>query len=165
MNFRTVDVQTANIQPQKQPVNNTKEGNNNPVAQPQVSSDDKKGSQALSSYFRGSQLVAFKGFSCSKSDFIVKKEEGIPCACCGRLMMTNKGVENFERNANGATGEYLQKLLKANMEYFRGTEKAVANFILETSEKNPKLSMSGLMSYYSPNAKVLLENEQKKCFG
>ena len=48
MNFRTVDVQTANIQPQKQPVNNTKEGNNNPVAQPQVSSDDKKGSQALS---------------------------------------------------------------------------------------------------------------------
>ncbi len=165
MNFRTVDVQTANIQPQKQPVNNTKEGNNNPVAQPQVSSDDKKGSQALSSYFRGSQLVAFKGFSCSKSDFIVKKEEGIPCACCGRLMMTNKGVENFERNANGATGEYLQKLLKANMEYFRGTEKAVANFILETSEKNPKLSMSGLMSYYSPNAKVLLENEQKNVLG
>ena len=51
------------------------------------------------------------------------------------------------------------------MEYFRGTEKAVANFILETSEKNPKLSMSGLMSYYSPNAKVLLENEQKNVLG
>ena len=164
MNFRTVDVTSSYVQPQRQ-LNAVVKNQTNPIAQPQVSTDDRKGSQAIANYFRGEQLVAFKGFSCSKSDFIVKKEEGIPCACCGRMMMTSKGVDHFEKNATGATGEYLQKLLGANMEYFRGTEKAVANFIMETSKKNPKLSMSGLMSHYSPNARVLLEKEQKNVLG
>lgn len=129
--------------------------------QPQVqTTDDKKGSQAIANYFRGEQLVSFKGHHCDKSDFKVKREEGIPCACCGRLMMTNNGVKNFESKAVGATGEYLQDLLNANMEYFRGTEKAVVNFLVKTSQENPKLTMKGLLTKYSPNAKTLLEDEQ-----
>ncbi len=130
--------------------------------QPEVKfGDDKKSSQALSNYFRAEQMIAFKGHACSKGDFRVKKEEGIPCACCGRMMMTHNGVQAFESKAVNATGEYLQNLLNANMEYFRGTEKAVVNFLVKASQENPKLSMSKLMTHYTPNAKVLLEDEQR----
>ncbi len=123
--------------------------------------DNKIESKALSSYFRGGQMVHFEGHHCSKSDFKVKKEEGIPCACCGRLMMTNNGVQNFERKAIGAKGEDLQNLLTVNMDYFRGTEKAVVNFLVKTSKINPNLTMKGLLTQYSPNAKSLLEEEQR----
>ena len=49
-------------------------------------------------------------------------------------MMTNKGVQAFESKAVNANGEYLQNLLNANMEYFRGTEKAVVNFLVKASK-------------------------------
>lgn len=159
MILRNLDIQQNQpVQPLKQTQGKEKAPQN---VQPEVqTNDDKKGSQALSNYFRGSQLVAFKGHPCSKSDFKVKREEGIPCACCGRMMMTNDGVKKFENKAVGATGEKLQNLLTANMEYFRGTEKAVVNFLLKTSKDNPDLTMKGLLTKYSPNAKVLLEDEQ-----
>ncbi|MBR1776708.1 hypothetical protein IJ750_06535, partial [bacterium] len=131
------------------------------LIQPEVKSmESKKGSQALSSYFRGGQMVSFEGHPCAKSDFKVKREEGIPCACCGRMMMTNNGVKNFESKAVGAKGEDLQNLLAANKDYFRGTEKAVANFLFKTSKMNPNLTMKGLLTHYSPNAKAMLEEEQ-----
>ncbi len=129
--------------------------------QPEVkTTESKTGSQALSSYFRGGQMVSFEGHPCAKSDFKVKREEGIPCACCGRLMMTNNGVKNFESKAVGAKGEDLQNLLTVNKEFFRGTEKAVANFLIKTSKMNPDLTMKGLLTHYSPNAKAMLEEEQ-----
>ena len=160
MILRNIDVQNVALQQTKQQI--AAKGTVNPTVQPEVKTEDsKKGSQALSSYFRGGQMVHFAGHPCSKSDFKVKKEEGIPCACCGRMMMTSKGVQNFENKAVGAKGEDLQNLLTANMEYFRGTEKAVVNFLLKTSKANPDLTMKGIMTQYSPNAKVLLEDEQK----
>ena len=159
MILRNIDVQTAAIQqPKQHETAKTSTAN----VQPEVKTEDnKKGSQALSSYFRGGQMVSFEGHPCSKSDFKVKREEGIPCACCGRMMMTNKGVQNFENKAVGAKGEDLQNLLTAKMEYFRGTENAVVNFLMKTSKENPDLTMKGIMTQYSPNAKVLLEDEQK----
>ena len=157
-----------NIETSAPPVKSIQNGehkvNNSAITsgQPEVSNnDDKKGSQALSNYFRAGQMVAFKGHACTKSDFKVKREEGIPCACCGRMMMTNKGVQAFESKAVNANGEYLQNLLNANMEYFIGTEKAVVNFLVKASKEHPKLSMSGLLTHYTPSAKVLLEDEQK----
>lgn len=159
MILRNLDVQSAaQVQAPKQSA--TQEVAPQTVQAEVKTTDDKKGSQALSSYFRGGQMVAFKGHHCDKSDFKVKREEGIPCACCGRLMMTNKGVKEFETKAIGAKGKDLQDLLKANMEYFRGTEKAVVNFFLKTSEKSPNSTMKDLLVKYSPNAKVLLEDEQ-----
>lgn len=156
---RNLDIKSASVSQAKQP--QTQKTDVPAVVQPEVkNTDDKKGSQALSSYFRGSQMVNFKGHHCDKSDFRVKREEGIPCACCGRMMMTNNGVRNFENNAVGKTGKDLQDLLNANMEYFRGTEKAVVNFFLKTSDKNPNLTMKELLVRYSPSAKVLLEDEQ-----
>lgn len=159
MILRNLDIQQNQpVQPLKQ----TQVKENAPQnVQPEVqTNDDKKGSQALSNYFRGSQLVTFKGHHCDKSNFQVKREEGIPCACCGRLMMTNDGVKHFENKAVGLTGENLQQLLTVNMDYFRGTEKAVVNFLLKTSKENPDLTLKGLLTKYSPNAKVLLEDEQ-----
>ena len=95
-----------NIETSAPPVKSIQNGehkvNNSAITsgQPEVSNnDDKKGSQALSNYFRAGQMVAFKGHACTKSDFKVKREEGIPCACCGRMMMTNKGVQAFESKA------------------------------------------------------------------
>lgn len=159
MILNSLDIQkTSYIQPKTQTQDKTVTPQN---VQPQIqTTDDKKGSQAISNYFRGEQLVSFKGHHCDKSSFKVKREEGIPCACCGRMMMTNDGVKHFENSAVGATGEDLQGLLNANMEYFRGTEKAVVNFLLKTSQENPKLTMKGLLTKYSPNARVLLEDEQ-----
>lgn len=152
---------TQQVPVQVQPKVTAKETPVAPVKSEEKSVDNKSGSQALSSYFRGGQMVHFAGHPCSKSDFKVKKEEGIPCACCGRMMMTSNGVQNFENKAVGAKGEDLQNLLTANMDYFRGTEKAVVNFMLKTSKMNPELTMKGIMTQYSPSAKVLLEDEQK----
>ena len=160
MLLRSIDVQTTAVQQAKQKAVSTQTASQNVQADLNVEGNH-KGSQALSSYFRGGQMVHFAGHPCAKSDFKVKKEEGIPCACCGRVMMTNNGVQNFERKAIGAKGEYLQNLLNANMEYFRGTEKAVVNFLVKTSKMNPDLTMKGLLTQYSPNARVLLEEEQK----
>ena len=159
MILRHLDVQSTALPVQSKSV--TKETPTAQVAIEEKSVDSKNGSKALSNYFRGAQMVNFEGHHCAKSDFKVKKEEGIPCACCGRVMMTNNGVQNFERKAIGAKGEYLQNLLNANMEYFRGTEKAVVNFLVKTSKANPELTMKGLLTQYSPNALVLLEEEQK----
>ena len=76
-------------------------------------------------------------------------------------MMTSKGVDNFVKKAANAKGEYLQEVLSANMEFFRGTEKSVVNFFMKTSQKNPDANMKDLLVQYAPNAKVLLEEEQK----
>lgn len=160
MILRNIDVQSIALQQVKP--NNAASQVSSANAQSEVKAEDnKKGSQALSSYFRGGQMVHFEGHHCTKSDFKVKKEEGIPCACCGRLMMTSNGVQNFENKAVGAKGEDLQNLLTANMEYFRGTEKAVVNFLLKTSKINPEYTMKDIMTAYSPSAKVLLEDEQR----
>jgi len=158
MILRNIDVQSVAVKSlnKGQHVKET----NVPV-QPEIkSTESKTGSQALSSYFRGGQMVSFEGHPCAKSDFKVKREEGIPCACCGRMMMTNNGVKNFESKAVGAKGEDLQNLLTANKDFFRGTEKAVANFLVKTSKMNPDLTMKGLLTHYSPNAKAMLEEEQ-----
>lgn len=123
--------------------------------------DDKMSSKAISNYFKGGQLVSFKGYACEKSDFKVKQEKDIPCACCGRNMLRNDDVKAFEEKAVGLKGKALQEHLQKNMDYFRGTEKAVVNFFMKTSKKNPNLTLKGLLKAYSPNAKVLLEEEQK----
>ncbi|MBR2526734.1 hypothetical protein IKE67_09740 [bacterium] len=159
MILRHLDVQQSMLtSPQKVSSN----GANVQISKTEAkTSNENDGSKALSSYFRGSQMVHFEGHPCAKSDFKVKKEEGIPCACCGRLMMTNNGVQNFENKAVGAKGEDLQNLLTANMEYFRGTEKAVVNFLVKTSKMDPELTMKDIMTQYSPSAKVLLEDEQR----
>ncbi len=160
MILRHLDMQSASVQPaQLKSVSSSAQAHQ--VQPEKPGADDKVGSNALSNYFRGSQMVHFKGHPCSKSEFKVKREEGIPCACCGRLMMTNNGVQNFENKADGAKGEDLQNLLTANMDFFRGTEKAVVNFLVKTSKANPELTMSGIMTQYSPSAKVLLEDEQR----
>ena len=123
--------------------------------------NDKISSQAISNYFKGEQLISFKGYDCDKSNFKVKQEKDLPCACCGRKMLRNEDVKAFEENAVGLKGKKLREHLSAHMDYFRGTEKAVVNFLMKTSEKNPNLTMKGLLNQYSPNAKMLLEEEQK----
>ena len=149
-------VQNTNLN-KENAIKNTLVDNNvsNPIA------DNKISSQAISNYFRGEQLVSFKGYSCDKSEFKVKQEKDIPCACCGRKMLRNSDVKAFEEKAVGLSGKELQSHLAAHMDYFRGTEKAVVNFLMKTSERNPKLTIKGLLNQYSPNAKALLEDEQK----
>ena len=160
MILRHLDMQSASVQ--QAPLKSISSSTQAHQVQPEkLGTDYKVGSNALSNYFRGSQMLHFKGHPCSKSEFKVKREEGIPCACCGRLMMTNNGVQNFENKADGAKGEDLQNLLTANMDFFRGTEKAVVNFLVKTSKMNPELTMQGIMTQYSPSAKVLLEDEQR----
>jgi len=160
MNLRGIDVQTVSVQPLESKKENVKQAKSVETVQGNTV-EEKKGSNALSSYFRGGQAVNFTGFPCSKSKFNVKQEEGVPCSCCGRLMMTSKGVDNFVKKAANAKGEYLQEVLSANMEFFRGTEKSVVNFFMKTSQKNPDANMKDLLVQYAPNAKVLLEEEQK----
>ncbi|MGN1124782.1 MAG: hypothetical protein ACI4SM_01225 [Candidatus Gastranaerophilaceae bacterium] len=119
------------------------------------------GSRAIASYFRGGQNVNFVGHACKKADFQVKKQENIPCACCGRPMMTSKQMNNFIDEAQNATGEDLIKVLDKTMPYFRGTEKAIANFFRKTAGMSPEKTMSELLMDYSPNAVTLLATEQK----
>lgn len=123
--------------------------------------EQKSSSDAVSGYFKAAQLLSFKGYPCSKAGFLVKRQKNIPCACCGQKMFTSDGIKDFVKEVESQKGKDLSKTLEENMGYFRGIERAVAKFLIKTSSKSPDLGMSELLQKYSPNAKVLMETEQK----
>ena len=108
-------------------------------AQPTV--DNKIGSQALFAYFKGGQAVSFKGFDCSTGNFITKQMDDVPCCCCGGKMVLNRNIGTKAREFSALKGQELADKIRDNQDYFRTTQRLIANLIADEAEKHPDYDM------------------------
>lgn len=114
-------------------------------------------------YFKASQALnpSFFGHSCSTASFKPKTLPSMPCACCGRPMVTRKQTEEFAQKAGNATGNELADVLDSFKDHFRASERAVANFAIKEARKNESATLKSIVSSRLPDSLVLLEEEQK----
>lgn len=126
----------------------------NPIekkAQPTV--DNKIGSQALFAYFKGGQAVSFKGFDCSTGNFITKQMDDVPCCCCGGKMVLNRNVGTKAREFSALKGQELADKIRDNQDYFRTTQRLIANLIADEAEKHPDYDMGKAIQSFEPELK------------
>lgn len=120
-------------------------------AQPTV--DNKIGSQALFAYFKGGQAVSFKGFDCSTGNFITKQMDDVPCCCCGGKMVLNRNVGTKAREFSALKGQELADKIRDNQDYFRTTQRLIANLIADEAEKHPDYDMGKAIQSFEPELK------------
>lgn len=126
----------------------------NPIEKPmQPMVDNKAGSQALSAYFKGGMAVSFKGFDCSTGNFITKQMDDVPCCCCGGKMVLNKKVGEKAREFSALQGQELADKIRGNQDYFRTTQRLIANLIADEAEKHPDYDMGKAIQSFEPELK------------
>lgn len=126
----------------------------NPIekkAQPTV--DNYLGSQAFFAYFKGGQAVSFKGFDCSTGNFITKQMDDVPCCCCGGKMVLNRNVGTKAREFSALKGQELADKIRDNQDYFRTTQRLIANLIADEAEKHPDYDMGKAIQSFEPELK------------
>lgn len=93
------------------------------------SDNSSNASKALQSYFLGGQKVSFGG----TSGFKIKKLEGVPCPCCGQIMLTPESTEKHVNRLKLAKGDKLaDRLINEEMPILRSNEKTVAWMVANT---------------------------------
>lgn len=110
-------------------------------------------SNAFRSYALGG--INFTGHSCPTSEFKVKKLEEIPCACCGKPMLTTKSLGEFTEQATQVCGEQLAELLTENLQVFRPKEKAVVNYIIKKANEDKDSDIDSVFTRYNPSAEEI----------
>lgn len=124
----------------------------------------KDASTALSAYFRAGQNIKpnFTGHYCPTKDFRVKQLEHIPCACCGKDMLTNDSAEKLANHLASVTGDDLVATLTDSLEYFRPDEKAVVRATIKNAEKSKKSTLSSAFPNGGKNNAEMVFKEGQK---
>lgn len=107
----------------------------------------KPASQALKSYFLGSQGLSF----CGTSGFKIKKLENVPCPCCGQVMLTPQSTERHVKRLNMAKGNKLaDRIEKEEAPFLRSNERTVA-FMAASAARGTELNLSGAIKKAAQN--------------
>ncbi len=122
-----------------------------PASQPIV--DNKSMSNAFASYFKGGMSVSFNGFVCSTGNFVTKQMDDVPCCCCGGKMVLNRKMGEKAREFSALKGQELTDKIRNNQDYFRTTQRLIANLIADEAEKNPDYDMGKAIQSIEPNLK------------
>ena len=115
--------------------------------------DTKISSNALSAYFKGGMAVSFKGFDCSTANFVTKKMDDVPCCCCGGKMVLNRNMGEKAREFSALKGQELADKIRNNQDYFRTTQRLIANLIADAAEQNPDYDMGRAIQSFEPQLK------------
>jgi hypothetical protein len=94
--------------------------------------------------------------------FAFKELQNLPCPCCGRIMSTNKEIENFVKNVANATGQDLIAVLERYKDRLPATERNVVNRLVNTAEKFGDFRLDRLLNQILREPKKDLELKQKE---
>lgn len=112
--------------------------------------DNKVSSNALSAYFKGGMAVTFGGYDCSTGNFVTKTMDDVPCCCCGGKMILNKKRGDKAKEFSALKGQELADKIRSNQDYFRCTQRLIANLIADEAEKNPEYDMGDAIQSFTP---------------
>ena len=129
----------------------------NPIfAEKQPNIDNKMSSNALSAYFKGGMAVSFGGYDCSTGNFITKEIDDVPWCCCGGKMVLNKNIGTKAREFSALKGQELADKIRNNQDYFRCTQRIIANLIKDEAEQNSDYDMgTAIQSFTSETIKQI----------
>lgn len=129
---------------------NQKKATNPIVLENKQNFDNKVSSNALSAYFKGGMAVSFSGHDCSTGKFVTKQMDDVPCCCCGGKMVLNKKVGEKAREFSALRGQELADKIRGNQDYFRCTQRLIANLIADEAEQNPEHDMGQAIQSFTP---------------
>ena len=128
----------------------TKKATNPIKAENKTFTNDKAASNALSAYFKGGMALSFRGFDCSTGNFVTKQMDDVPCCCCGGKMVLNKKMGEKAREFSALKGQELADKIRNNQDYFRTTQRLLANLIADEAEKHPDYDMGKAIQSFTP---------------
>ncbi len=103
---------------------------------------------------------SFKGVPKWSTDFEIKRQKGLPCACCGKKTLTSSQFYYFSENIASKTGEALAKELTKHYKYYDPTEKLVVDELIKYSKNNPEAGIAQLVKIANQGTRAKLEDEQ-----
>jgi len=127
----------------------------NPVVQNGQNTDYKISSNALTAYFKAGQALSFKGFDCETSQFVTKRLHDVPCCCCGGKMILSWNMGRKAKDFSNLKGEALADKIENNQDYFRTTERMIANLAADKARQNPQMSLAKAVQSLEPDLKDL----------
>ena len=128
----------------------TKKATNPIKAENKAFTNDKAASNAFSAYFKGGMALSFRGFDCSTGNFVTKEMDDVPCCCCGGKMVLNKKMGEKAREFSALKGQELADKIRNNQDYFRTTQRLLANLIADEAEKHPGYDMGKAIQSFTP---------------
>jgi len=133
----------------------TKKTVTNPIVQNEQNYDNKISSNILASYFKAGQALSFKGFPCETSQFITKRLHDVPCCCCGGKMILSWNIGKKAKEFSNLKGEALADKIDNNQDYFRTTEKMIANLAADKARQNPEMNFADAVKSLDDNLQDL----------
>lgn len=133
----------------------TKKTVTNPIVQNEQNYDNKISSNILASYFKAGQALSFKGFPCETSQFITKRLHDVPCCCCGGKMILSWNIGKKAKEFSNLKGEALADKIDNNQDYFRSTEKMIANLAADKARQNPEMNFADAVKSLDDNLQDL----------
>ena len=131
-----------------------------PIQKPSVKTQTVSTSLAHMNYFLGG--LAFKGHSCSTSDFRVVKLNDVPCGCCGMPMLTYQQNQQLCKEVSSKAGSELAECLTDNRKYFRGNESAILNYVISEARKDEMTSVDSIIANSTTDTHEIFNNENKR---
>jgi|GEM_PF-2599142 len=99
-------------------------------------------------------------------EFELKKQKNLPCACCGKIMISIEEREQFAKAMTKASGKHLIAGLKKYQDRLPETEKKVIDIVLKSVERHKydhkKYTISDLIKKEYNESLRTLESEQKQ---
>ena len=112
-------------------------------------------------FFVANSNISFNGIQCSPDNFKIKTAYGVECPCCGQVMLTKKQSNAFVSRISDKKGVQLQNELQKESSYFRKNEQQIADILIKSSQQNPDMTLSQLVSHEAKDSLASLETEQK----
>lgn len=131
-----------------------------PIQKASVKTQTVSPSLAHMNYFLGG--LAFKGHSCSTSDFKVVKLNDAPCGCCGMPMLTYQQNQQLCKEVASKAGSELAECLTDNRKYFRGNESAILNYVISEARKDEMTSVDSIIANSTTDTHEIFNNENKR---
>ncbi len=91
---------------------------------------------------------------------ILKHIPKLPCAYCGKPMLSIKEYNNVVSKTSSAKGKELVKVLNSNRQYLRRFKSNLADNLILYAKNNPKDDLQQLLIKMVPEYLSTLENEQ-----
>ena len=79
--------------------------------------------------------------------------DDVPCCCCGGKMVLNRNVGTKAREFSALKGQELADKIRDNQDYFRTTQRLIANLIADEAEKHPDYDMGKAIQSFEPELK------------
>lgn len=103
---------------------------------------------------------SFGGIECSAQNFVLKKLERIPCACCGYEMISRNEATVFIKKVALSRGEELVDVLSSYLRVLKPLEETTVQALIEIASDHPNRDLRELVKLFADKHKPILEQRQ-----